>query len=113
MSSRSPPRLLATFPFATHDKPSITSARPATVGLSKRLRSATLTPNASRMRETARMATSDCAPSSKKSSWTPTCCTFRSWLQIARSEEHTSELQSHHDLVCRLLLEKKKTPLKA
>src|SRR5208283_1284381 len=24
------------------------------------------------------------------------------------SEEHTSELQSHHDLVCRLLLEKKK-----
>src|SRR5438132_3225298 len=32
-----------------------------------------------------------------------------------RSEEHTSELQSHSDLVCRLLLEKKKphssTPL--
>ena len=28
-----------------------------------------------------------------------------------RSEEHTSELQSHHDLVCRLLLEKKKTQL--
>src|SRR5438034_7245622 len=26
-----------------------------------------------------------------------------------RSEEHTSELQSHSDLVCRLLLEKKKT----
>src|SRR5437773_9177224 len=24
----------------------------------------------------------------------------------SRSEEHTSELQSHHDLVCRLLLEK-------
>src|SRR5437588_6343143 len=30
-------------------------------------------------------------------------CTF------GRSEEHTSELQSHSDLVCRLLLEKKKT----
>src|SRR5436190_11060891 len=28
--------------------------------------------------------------------------------QNARSEEHTSELQSHSDLVCRLLLEKKK-----
>src|SRR5437773_5895233 len=28
--------------------------------------------------------------------------------EIDRSEEHTSELQSHHDLVCRLLLEKKK-----
>src|SRR5260370_31543429 len=27
-----------------------------------------------------------------------------------RSEEHTSELQSHLNLVCRLLLEKKKTP---
>src|SRR5438034_5828764 len=27
-----------------------------------------------------------------------------------RSEEHTSELQSHSDLVCRLLLEKKKRP---
>src|SRR5438034_5933696 len=26
----------------------------------------------------------------------------------ARSEEHTSELQSHSDIVCRLLLEKKK-----
>src|SRR5476649_419782 len=30
-------------------------------------------------------------------------------LPNGRSEEHTSELQSHSDLVCRLLLEKKKT----
>src|SRR5437667_9364463 len=29
-------------------------------------------------------------------------------MRADRSEEHTSELQSHHDLVCRLLLEKKK-----
>src|SRR5437588_7117259 len=29
-------------------------------------------------------------------------------LIVPRSEEHTSELQSHSDLVCRLLLEKKK-----
>src|SRR5690349_22505440 len=28
--------------------------------------------------------------------------------ELARSEEHTSELQSRRDLVCRLLLEKKK-----
>src|SRR5438874_8059532 len=28
----------------------------------------------------------------------------------SRSEEHTSELQSRRELVCRLLLEKKKTP---
>src|SRR5260221_5035609 len=32
-----------------------------------------------------------------------------SGAHIDRSEEHTSELQSHSDLVCRLLLEKKKT----
>src|SRR5260221_5048124 len=31
------------------------------------------------------------------------CCQPSCW----RSEEHTSELQSHSDLVCRLLLEKK------
>src|SRR5437588_12273679 len=30
------------------------------------------------------------------------------WALAPRSEEHTSELQSHSDLVCRLLLEKKK-----
>src|SRR5216683_5846351 len=29
-------------------------------------------------------------------------------LDVVRSEEHTSELQSRSDLVCRLLLEKKK-----
>src|SRR2546421_5037921 len=33
------------------------------------------------------------------------CSPFR---QTGRSEEHTSELQSRSDLVCRLLLEKKK-----
>src|SRR5438034_3992725 len=44
---------------------------------------------------------------SPKLSDTPT----RVWAAatpVARSEEHTSELQSHSDLVCRLLLEKKK-----
>src|SRR5579871_6924920 len=30
------------------------------------------------------------------------------WFIKSRSEEHTSELQSRRDLVCRLLLEKKK-----
>src|SRR5699024_11690389 len=33
--------------------------------------------------------------------------TFDFW--VSRSEEHTSELQSRFDLVCRLLLEKKNT----
>src|SRR5260221_9372708 len=32
----------------------------------------------------------------------------RAQAMLDRSEEHTSELQSHSDLVCRLLLEKKK-----
>src|SRR5947207_6967508 len=32
----------------------------------------------------------------------------RDLVERLRSEEHTSELQSHSDLVCRLLLEKKK-----
>src|SRR5438874_3509407 len=32
---------------------------------------------------------------------------------LARSEEHTSELQSRRDLVCRLLLEKKKKSTKS
>src|SRR5436190_4574828 len=34
--------------------------------------------------------------------------TARGRRRCSRSEEHTSELQSHSDLVCRLLLEKKK-----
>src|SRR5260221_7845876 len=36
------------------------------------------------------------------------CCTVAVGEKYGRSEEHTSELQSHSDLVCRLLLEKKK-----
>src|SRR5258708_21468216 len=37
--------------------------------------------------------------------------TYRPIRSFARSEEHTSELQSPDHLVCRLLLEKKKTHL--
>src|SRR5690242_21200047 len=33
---------------------------------------------------------------------------LRCGVDVGRSEEHTSELQSHVNLVCRLLLEKKK-----
>src|SRR5690349_22028468 len=43
------------------------------------------------------------APSSRRSSSAPPS------PSCLRSEEHTSELQSRRDLVCRLLLEKKKT----
>src|SRR6266516_6029229 len=41
----------------------------------------------------------------------PEASWIRTWLdtvlELPRSEEHTSELQSPYDLVCRLLLEKK------
>src|SRR5437667_6479531 len=44
-----------------------------------------------------------------RSAWFRRLCTPRlNRSRERRSEEHTSELQSHHDLVCRLLLEKKK-----
>src|SRR4029434_11326314 len=36
------------------------------------------------------------------------CVCVRDMRECVRSEEHTSELQSHLNLVCRLLLEKKK-----
>src|SRR2546421_7886292 len=41
------------------------------------------------------------------------CGTQMCWKMPStdRSEEHTSELQSRSDLVCRLLLEKKKKPI--
>src|SRR5438477_5786362 len=35
------------------------------------------------------------------------CCRHAGEIILRRSEEHTSELQSHVNLVCRLLLEKK------
>src|SRR5438034_7980709 len=41
------------------------------------------------------------------SAWTSSARRFDTQWE-GRSEEHTSELQSHSDLVCRLLLEKKK-----
>src|SRR2546430_13027984 len=42
--------------------------------------------------------------------WTPELRIVRAWNHspAVRSEEHTSELQSQSNLVCRLLLEKKK-----
>src|SRR5205085_9504477 len=57
------------------------------------------------------------SPRSRKTRWPMHAC-FIDWLegqrvlvpigQAGRSEEHTSELQSQSNLVCRLLLEKKK-----
>src|SRR6266704_6327221 len=52
-------------------------------------------------------ATRDGRVLSRNSPSTPSCMN-RSCQRHRRSEEHTSELQSRFDLVCRLLLEKKK-----
>src|SRR5260221_6425232 len=51
-----------------------------------------------------RFASAATAPRARSSSACASCRAASS----KRSEEHTSELQSHSDLVCRLLLEKKK-----
>src|SRR5699024_12767702 len=59
---------------------------------------------------------SGCSPAVPASSsnsprgWAPCSAKSPKWHQLPqrRSEEHTSELQSRFDLVCRLLLEKKK-----
>jgi len=40
--------------------------------------------------------------------WVPAAMFAKTLLHLGRSEEHTSELQSLTNLVCRLLLEKKK-----
>src|SRR5260370_22018313 len=54
-------------------------------------------------------------PEPRKSSSATLAAVCKNWRQTSplplfanRSEEHTSELQSHLNLVCRLLLEKKK-----
>src|SRR5215475_15391184 len=45
---------------------------------------------------------------SRAAGWPSQCVTRRTPSKWQRSEEHTSELQSRENLVCRLLLEKKK-----
>src|SRR5207248_4742375 len=58
----------------------------------------------------ARIASASAASStsSPRAVLTRTAVRFMRARRSARSEEHTSELQSPYDLVCRLLLEKKK-----
>src|SRR5690242_17384800 len=56
----------------------------------------------------AKYASDSSASSLRATPSTRTCTPWRRCFQWKRSEEHTSELQSHVNLVCRLLLEKKK-----
>src|SRR5438034_5771971 len=91
---RRPPRSTL-FPYTTLFRSALAAARR---GVKLALISATVAPHSSRLRWPAR-------------GWAYPA--YRAMDRIgaiseARSEEHTSELQSHSDLVCRLLLEKKK-----
>src|SRR5260370_20140420 len=61
----------------------------------------TLFPYTTLFRSKVKRATESAPPVSSLS------CTARPRSRQKRSEEHTSELQSHLNLVCRLLLEKK------
>src|SRR5260221_9748481 len=54
------------------------------------------------------LSTSFASPTPKAKSTPSICLVSDLPPTLQRSEEHTSELQSHSDLVCRLLLEKKK-----
>src|SRR5690349_6941376 len=56
------------------------------------------------------VAVSSAAITRAMNTWNNVTC---SDLGMTRSEEHTSELQSRRDLVCRLLLEKKKNELQS
>src|SRR5207237_1767127 len=49
-------------------------------------------------------------PPTDQEPWTKRWVNVPEGIDRSRSEEHTSELQSHLNLVCRLLLEKKKKP---
>src|SRR5438105_10087991 len=70
--------------------------------ITRRLPSSTLFPYTTLFRSSSRAA-----PPKLKPTQTPPCPVRREPLVDVRSEEHTSELQSRVDLVCRLLLEKK------
>src|SRR5438874_8471925 len=74
----------------------------------------TLFPYTTLFRSRASPASSNCQPPLSEEGEAPSTLLPLGTIQnggsraLARSEEHTSELQSRRDLVCRLLLEKKK-----
>src|SRR5699024_11884730 len=81
------------YTLSLHDALPISTRRiPAAPDTTPRRRASTCSPAPSAWSSTARRSGSSRSPPA----WS------------ARSEEHTSELQSRFDLVCRLLLEKKK-----
>src|SRR5690606_39382581 len=57
-----------------------------------------------------RAASTESTPASSPTSSSARTTRTRAPTTVRRSEEHTSELQSRENLVCRLLLEKKNPP---
>src|SRR5690606_41816326 len=84
--------------FRSASPPSSTNASPPTAPGPSSNRSASRTAAERRTAVTSRRHT----PAEPPAQWRIVC------LVGVRSEEHTSELQSRENLVCRLLLEKKK-----
>src|SRR5947207_11752028 len=72
-----------------------------------RIAAATITPRKTRAITTLIFQRASAAMTMPRTTRVATA-TRRAVVPMTRSEEHTSELQSHSDLVCRLLLEKKK-----
>src|SRR5688572_32502087 len=66
----------------------------------------TLFPYTTLFRSCGRRRTRPTSPS--RAATSPSSPTSATRVKVKRSEEHTSELQSQSNLVCRLLLEKKK-----
>src|SRR5438132_1941985 len=86
-----------------------TSAPLATTpGSSRRHSSTSRAPASGRSAIACATASEAVARSTRKRVWCGTKGSSTACGTTTRSEEHTSELQSHSDLVCRLLLEKKK-----
>src|SRR5690606_40652625 len=92
LMTRRPPRS-ALFPYTTLFRSSASASSPRTDA------SASSNPSEAVLRNCCSIASCS-GPSSEGTSSHP--------YSAARSEEHTSELQSRENLVCRLLLEKKK-----
>src|SRR5438132_6506730 len=80
-----------------------TATCPVDLGEDDRMLSMPRSPHGGRPRAFPSERKRDCA-----SRFEPGDTLLAGFVDSFRSEEHTSELQSHSDLVCRLLLEKKK-----
>src|SRR5260370_3326586 len=106
---RRPPRSTL-FPYTTlfrSAKVTDVAGNPSSASATFTVTEDTTAPNAPTVPDL--IAASDSGTSSTDNITNVTTPTFSGTAEAGRSEEHTSELQSHLNLICRLLLEKKKT----